>query len=100
MPSATVTIFPISPTCWRPRPAPWSGNRAPLARSPLADLLLAEHADRLTVLTSSDELRKAGLQVGYPLSWERLTEEIIAAVRAHPLAQALRVIVIVGAAAP
>jgi hypothetical protein len=71
---------------------------APLAGSPLARLLLAEHADRLTVLTSSDELRKAGLQVGYPLSWERLTEEILAAVRAHPLAQARRVIVIVGAA--
>ena len=71
---------------------------APPAGSPLAHLLLAEHADRLTVLTSSDELRKAGLQVGYPLSWERLTEEIIAAVRAHPLAQARRVIVIVGAA--
>ena len=71
---------------------------APLAGSPLARLLLAEHADRLTVLTSSDELRKAGMQVGYPLSWERLTEEIIAAVRAHPLAQACRVIVIVGAA--
>ncbi len=71
---------------------------APLAASPLASLLLGEHADRLTVLTSSDELRKAGLQVGYPLSWERLTEEILAAVRAHSLAQALRVIVIVGAA--
>jgi hypothetical protein len=70
---------------------------APLAGSPLADLLLEEHADRLTVLTSSDELRKSGLQVGYPLSWERLTDEVIAAVRAHPLAAARRVIVIVGA---
>ena len=70
---------------------------APLAGSPLAELLLAQHADRLTVLTSSDELRKSGLQVGYPLSWERLTDEVIAAVRAHPLAAAQRVIVIVGA---
>ncbi len=70
---------------------------APLAGSPLADLLLTEHAERLTVLTSSDELRKAGAQVGYPLSWEKLTEEVIAAVRAHPLSRARRVIVIVGA---
>jgi hypothetical protein len=71
---------------------------APLAGSSLADLLLDEHADRLTVLTSSDELRKAGLQVGYPLSWERIAEEIAAAVRAHPLAKARRAIVIIGAA--
>ncbi|MGZ4199655.1 MAG: AAA family ATPase [Thermoleophilia bacterium] len=71
---------------------------APLSGSPLAELLLGEHADRLTVLTSSDELRKAGAQVGYPLSWEQLTEEIVAAVGAEPLARARRVIVIVGAA--
>jgi hypothetical protein len=71
---------------------------APLAESTLADLLLDDHADQLTVLTSSDELRKAGLQVGYPLSWERLTEEVISAVHAHRLARARRTIVIVGAA--
>jgi hypothetical protein len=70
---------------------------APLSGSPLADLLLGAHADRLTALTSSDELRKAGLQVGYSLSWEQMTEEISAAVRAHPLARARRTIVIVGA---
>ena len=71
---------------------------APLAGSSLARLLLDEHADRLTVLTSSDELRKSGLQVGYPLSWERIAEDVIAAVRSHPLARARRAIVIVGAA--
>ena len=70
---------------------------APLTGSPLADLLLEEHADRLTVVTSSDELRKSGAEVGYPLSWEQLTEEVIAAVAAGPLARARRVIVIVGA---
>jgi hypothetical protein len=71
---------------------------APLAGSSLAGLLLDEHADRLTVLTSSDELRKAGLQVGYPLSWERIAEDVISAVRSHPLAKARRAIVIIGAA--
>lgn len=70
---------------------------APLSGSPLADLLLTEQPERLTVLVSSDELRKAGAQVGYPLSWERLTEEVIAAVRASPLARARRVIVVAGA---
>jgi hypothetical protein len=71
---------------------------APLAGSPLGDLLLHDHAEHLTVLTSSDELRKAGAQVGYPLSWEQLTEEIVAAVKGHALARAARVIVVVGAA--
>ncbi len=71
---------------------------APLMGSPLADLLLGEHADQLTVLTSSAELRKSGAQVGYPLSWERLTEDILKAIKAHPLARARRVIVVVGAA--
>ena len=69
-------------------PSPSSGRPAPLWRARRSPACCStEHADRLTVLTSSDELRKAGLQVGYPLSWERLTEEVIAAVRAHPLAQ-------------
>ena len=58
---------------------------APLAGSVLADTLLGEHADELTVITSSDELRKTGEQVGYALSWEQLTEEILVAVRASPV---------------
>ncbi len=80
-----------------PRAIVWQTG-APLIGSPLADLLIGEHSDRLTVLTSSAELRKAGAQVGYPLSWERLTEDILAAVKEHPLARARRVIVVVGAA--
>ena len=79
-----------------PRAIVWQTG-APFTGSPLADLLLEEHADQLTVVTSSDELRKSGAEVGYPLSWEQLTEEIIAAVEAGPLARARRVIVIVGA---
>jgi hypothetical protein len=80
----------------RPSHVIWQTG-APLSGSPLADLLLGEHADRLTAITSADELRKGGLQVGYSLSWEQMTEEISAAVHAHPLARARRVIVVVGA---
>ena len=84
--------------CWRrsPRSIVWQTG-APLAGSALADTLLDEHADELTVITSSDELRKTGEQVGYALSWEQLTEEILVAVRANPVSRARRVIVIVGA---
>ena len=79
-----------------PRHVLWQTG-APLAGSPLADLLLRDHSDRLTVLTSSDELRKAGEQVGYPLSWERLTDEVLAAVHAQGLDAARRDIIVMGA---
>jgi hypothetical protein len=79
-----------------PRTVVWQTG-APLTGSALADALLNEHADKLTVITSCDDLRKAGAQVGYALSWEQLTEEILGAVKDHPISQARRVIVIVGA---
>jgi hypothetical protein len=79
-----------------PRTIVWQTG-APLTGSALADALLNEHVGKLTVITSSDDLRKAGAQVGYALSWEQLTEEILAAVKDHAMSQARRVIVIVGA---
>ncbi|HMK93206.1 MAG TPA: AAA family ATPase, partial [Thermoleophilia bacterium] len=81
----------------KPRAVVWQTG-APLGGSRLAAALLDGHAERLTVLTSSDELRKDGAQVGYPLSWEQLTGEIVAAVRSGPLARAHRVTVVIGAA--
>lgn len=80
-----------------PRAIVWQTG-APFSGSPLTDLLLSGHADELTVITSSDELRKAARQVGYTLSWEQLTGEILAAVQGDALARARRVIVVVGAA--
>jgi hypothetical protein len=79
-----------------PRHIVWETG-APLTGSALADTLLGEHADELTVVTSSDELRKTGEHVSYALSWEQLTEEILLAVRANPVSRARRVIVVVGA---
>jgi hypothetical protein len=81
----------------KPRAIVWQTG-APLTGSVLADTLLEAHADVLTVITSSDELRKTGEQVGYALSWEQLTEEILVAVRGNPISRACRVIVIIGAA--
>ncbi len=80
----------------RPHAIVWQTG-APLAGSVLAEVLLGEHADEVTVITSSDELRKTGEQVSYALSWEQLTEEILVAVRASPVSRALRVIVVIGA---
>jgi len=80
----------------RPRTIVWQTG-APLSGSPLADTLLAEHAAELTVITSSDELRMSGQQVGYALSWEQLAEEVFSAVLADQLSQAQRVIVVIGA---
>ncbi len=81
----------------RPRHIVWQTG-APLAGSQLAALLLDEHADELTVITSSDELRKAGEQVSYALSWEQLTEEILVAIRSSAISRAHRVIVVIAAA--
>ncbi len=80
-----------------PRAIVWQTG-APHTGSTLADQLLGEHGDALTVITSSDELRKSGHQVGYALSWEQLTEEILAAVAADSISRARRVIVVIGAA--
>jgi len=79
-----------------PRAIVWQTG-APHTGSTLADLLLGTHSDALTVITSSDELRKSGHQVGYALSWEQLTEEVLAAVAADAISQARRVIVVIGA---
>jgi len=79
-----------------PRAIVWQTG-SPLTGSELADTLLDAHADRLTAITSSDELRKAGHQVGYPLSWEQLAEEILAAVKDDKISRAARVIVVIGA---
>ena len=79
-----------------PRTIVWQTG-APHSGSALADVLLGEHRDSLTVITSSDELRKSGHQVGYALSWEQLAEEVLGAVAADAISQARRVIVIIGA---
>ena len=65
----------------------------PFDDNPLLALLLERYADRLTVVVPIVELRKSGASVGHPLSWERSAEEVDAAVRAHPLGTARRVVV-------
>lgn len=65
----------------------------PLAGNALVDDLLARAPDRLTIIVSSTDLRQAGANIGYPLSWERTAEEVDNAVRRHPIGQASRVIV-------
>ena len=65
----------------------------PFDDNPLLALLLEHYADRLTVVVPIVELRKSGASVGHPLSWERSAEEVDAAVRAHLLGAARRVVV-------
>ena len=78
------------------RPLPSSlvlSTMAPFAGNPLLEDLLERAADRLTIIVPVMELRKTGVQIGYPLSWERTAEEVDAAVRAHPIGRAARVVV-------
>jgi hypothetical protein len=78
------------------RPLPDSfvlSTMAPFAGNALLDDLLQRAADRLTIIVPVMELRKTGAPIGYPLSWERTAEEVDAAVRAHPIGRAARVVV-------
>ncbi len=87
-----------APETWYPgeRPLPREivlSTMAPFAGNALLDDLLRRAADRLTIVVPVMELRKTGSQIGYPLSWERTAEEVDAAVRAHLIGRAARVVV-------
>jgi hypothetical protein len=71
---------------------------APVALGPLWERLVAVQADRLTLLVPVNDLRKGGGQIGHALSWDRVFEEVDAAVRAHALGRAARVVVLLGVA--
>ena len=66
---------------------------APFDDDTLLAHLLDRYADRLTVVVPVIELRKSGAAIGYPLSWERTAEEVDAAIRAHSVGAAGRVVV-------
>ncbi len=69
---------------------------SPLAAGALWGHLVEQDADRLTVVVSVSDLRKDSLQVGYPLSWEQMYQDVEEAVSGHTLAQARRVVVTLG----
>jgi hypothetical protein len=69
----------------------------PLASGPLWEHLARHYADVLTVYCSVGDLRKEYAPVGQPLSWERMSQDVAAAVGNRPeLLHAARVIVSVG----
>ncbi len=70
---------------------------APLAQGPLWERLITEFADRLTLVITGEDLRKEGVEVGYPLSWERVLINVVGAVKSHPISKASRVVVVLGA---
>ena len=103
--------FREQPQCWdrllaSPEPPASPSGRpreivlaslAPLATGTLWQRLVAEHADRLTLVITGEDLRKEGVEVGYPLSWERVLINVVGAVKALPIAAAGRVVVVLGA---
>lgn len=56
----------------------------PVARGPLWEQLITHFADRLIVLVSVGDLRKANMQIGYGLSWEQISTETVRAVVNDP----------------
>ncbi|MHB8868863.1 MAG: P-loop NTPase family protein [Thermoleophilia bacterium] len=71
---------------------------ATIAPGPLWERLVAEHAANLTVVVTGEDLRKEGMQVSYPLSWEQVLTNVTESVRVHDLSAAARVVVVLGAA--
>lgn len=88
-----------APALWHristdPPPRIVIATMAPLNDNALLDDLLAHAAGRTTVIVTSGDLRRAGANIGYPLSWERTAEAVDAAVRGHSLGEAAQVVVL------
>lgn len=56
----------------------------PVAKGPLWEQLMAHFADRLVVVVAVSDLRKTNMQIGYGLSWEQISSEIVQAVTNDP----------------
>lgn len=56
----------------------------PVANGPLWEQLISNFADSLVVVVSVSDLRKANMQIGYGLSWEQISNEIVHAVINDP----------------
>lgn len=69
----------------------------PVARGPLWETVISNSAEKLTVVISVSDLRKANMHIGYELSWEQISSEIVQALSSDPLwKRPLRVVVVLG----
>lgn len=60
-------------------PSPWIVLKmaGPLARGGLWNHLLAEHSEKLIVVTTIDDLRRSEVQISQGLSWERTAQDVV-----------------------
>ncbi|MFW6156531.1 MAG: ATP-binding protein, partial [Armatimonadota bacterium] len=56
----------------------------PIASGELWHHLADKFSERLLLLASLSDVRRAGVQTGYDLSWEQLAEAMVPAIREHP----------------
>jgi hypothetical protein len=69
----------------------------PVAQGPLWEHIKTHFADRLIVVISVNDLRKANMHIGYELSWEQISGEVVEAVTNDPeLSKPLAVVVVLG----
>ncbi len=62
---------------------------APIGAGDLWRELSQFHAERLVVVVSASELRRAGVRISSGLSWEQTLEDVHQALRSHPALQSL-----------
>jgi len=69
----------------------------PVAQGPLWEQIITHFADKLLVVVSVSDLRKANMHIGYELSWEQILSEVIQAVTNDPnLSKPSAVVVLLG----
>jgi len=69
----------------------------PVAQGPLWEHLIAYFADKLVVVVSVSDLRKANMHIGYELSWEQISSEVVQSVTNDPnLSKPSIVVVVLG----
>lgn len=61
----------------------------PIAQGPLWEELIDQHAERLIVVTTAQDLRKSNVQISKKISWERTAQDVFWELTYNPLINSL-----------
>lgn len=66
----------------------------PLVKGLLWEHIISHFADRLIFIVPISTLRKESLQIGYGLSWEQVSTDIVSAIKTHPELKKPRTVIV------
>ncbi len=61
----------------------------PVAQAPLWDALISQHADRLVVVTTAQDLRTTAIHISKNISWERTAQDVVWELTYNPIVNSL-----------